>query len=221
MLLPRVTPDTGGGTVILAEMGTNVLVRCAWPHALPPLPCSKAPGHGNFCVQLDTLQARGSWLGGCPVLAACPYPESITPTPACLPACLPAGVCHRERAGGRLQVPRGGGEAVAGGAQGQHKCEEGGLGIKVGKGWLCRSTVQAGCAALQRPLAAQLCRQARLASCWLTAPRLPLQALLLESVDRSTAREVGSKRGVGAGTDSYYEYLIKWVTGLVLGRGVS
>lgn len=51
VLLPRVTPDTGGGTVILAEMGTNVLVRCAWPCALPPLPCPTAPGHGNFCVQ--------------------------------------------------------------------------------------------------------------------------------------------------------------------------
>lgn len=50
------------------------------------------------------------------------------------------------------------------------------------------------------------------------APWLTLQALLLESVDRSTGREVGSKRGVGAGTDSYYEYLIKWVEGLVLGR---
>ena len=36
-----------------------------------------------------------------------------------------------------------------------------------------------------------------------------MQALLLESVERSTAKEVGSKRGVGAGTDSYYEYLIK------------
>ncbi|KAI7835449.1 hypothetical protein COHA_010654 [Chlorella ohadii] len=39
-------------------------------------------------------------------------------------------------------------------------------------------------------------------------------ALLLESVDRSTAKEIGSKRGVGAGTDSYYEYLVKyWVLG--------
>ncbi len=38
------------------------------------------------------------------------------------------------------------------------------------------------------------------------------QALLLESVDRSTAKEIGSKRGVGAGTDSYYEYLVKSVS---------
>ncbi|EFN55104.1 hypothetical protein CHLNCDRAFT_24374 [Chlorella variabilis] len=39
-------------------------------------------------------------------------------------------------------------------------------------------------------------------------------ALLLESVDRQSARESGWVRGVGAGTDSYYEYLIKyWVLG--------
>ena len=45
--------------------------------------------------------------------------------------------------------------------------------------------------------------------------RMPLlQALMLESVDRSTAHEAGSTRGVGAGTDSYYEYLVKyWVLG--------
>lgn len=35
------------------------------------------------------------------------------------------------------------------------------------------------------------------------------QALLLESVDRQTGREAGYKRSVGAGTDSYYEYLLK------------
>ncbi|KAL4857147.1 Mannosyl-oligosaccharide 1 [Chlorella vulgaris] len=39
-------------------------------------------------------------------------------------------------------------------------------------------------------------------------------ALMFEHVDRQTALETGSKRGVGAGTDSYYEYLIKyWVLG--------
>ena len=45
-------------------------------------------------------------------------------------------------------------------------------------------------------------------------PRPSPQALLLESVDRQSARESGWVRGVGAGTDSYYEYLIKyWVLG--------
>lgn len=39
-------------------------------------------------------------------------------------------------------------------------------------------------------------------------------ALMLNSVDRQTGVEQGSTRGVGAGTDSYYEYLIKyWVLG--------
>jgi len=37
---------------------------------------------------------------------------------------------------------------------------------------------------------------------------------MFEHVDRQTALETGSQRGVGAGTDSYYEYLIKyWVSG--------
>ncbi len=35
------------------------------------------------------------------------------------------------------------------------------------------------------------------------------QALLFEAVDRQTGKETGGTRGVGAGTDSYYEYLIK------------
>lgn len=34
-------------------------------------------------------------------------------------------------------------------------------------------------------------------------------ALMMESVDRQTGKEQGWKKGVGAGTDSYYEYLIK------------
>ncbi|KAL4437567.1 hypothetical protein ABPG77_003548 [Micractinium sp. CCAP 211/92] len=39
-------------------------------------------------------------------------------------------------------------------------------------------------------------------------------ALLFEAVDRQTGKETGGTRGVGAGTDSYYEYLIKyWVLG--------
>ena len=36
-----------------------------------------------------------------------------------------------------------------------------------------------------------------------------VQALLFESVDRRSGVESGYTRGVGAGTDSYYEYLIK------------
>lgn len=48
-----------------------------------------------------------------------------------------------------------------------------------------------------------------------TSPTNPSpQALLFESVDRQTGKEQGWSRGVGAGTDSYYEYLIKyWVLG--------
>lgn len=38
----------------------------------------------------------------------------------------------------------------------------------------------------------------------------PVQALLLEAVDRSTGLEVGSRRHISAGTDSYYEYLLKY-----------
>lgn len=34
-------------------------------------------------------------------------------------------------------------------------------------------------------------------------------ALMFESVDRQSGKETGWKKGVGAGTDSYYEYLIK------------
>lgn len=34
-------------------------------------------------------------------------------------------------------------------------------------------------------------------------------ALMMESVDRQSGKEQGWKKGVGAGTDSYYEYLIK------------
>lgn len=36
-----------------------------------------------------------------------------------------------------------------------------------------------------------------------------LKAILYEKVDRETGMETGFTRGVGAGTDSYYEYLIK------------
>lgn len=46
-----------------------------------------------------------------------------------------------------------------------------------------------------------------------------LQALLLERVDRLTGREVGLKRSVGAGSDSYYEYLLKCVLGCVAEAG--
>ena len=38
-----------------------------------------------------------------------------------------------------------------------------------------------------------------------TTAAASIQALMLESVDRSSAHEAGSTRGVGAGTDSYYE----------------
>lgn len=45
------------------------------------------------------------------------------------------------------------------------------------------------------------------------------KALLMESVDRLTGREVGLKRSVGAGSDSYYEYLLKCVCGCVAEAG--
>lgn len=136
-MLPRVSPDGGGGTVILAEMGTNVLefatisritgvptyreqaekgmraVHAANPNVSAPAACFGCQGCEGCC----SLSTRSS--SSQPWPAAAGHQAARLSAPACCPACA--------------------------------------------------------------------------------------QALLLEAVDRQTGRETGSTRGVGAGTDSYYE----------------
>lgn len=145
--LPRVTPDGGHGSVILAEMGTNVLEFATVSRITGDSKYRLAAEKGLRAVHAANANVRAGgwvlWVGGAG--------QTVT-------------------SGGRL------GEAVAVGP------------AKPPMACMCR-----------------LDRRDRLPR----LPSCPMQALMLESVDRQTGKETGYKRGVGAGTDSYYEYLIK------------
>jgi mannosyl-oligosaccharide alpha-1,2-mannosidase len=146
--LPRVQPDGGYGSIILAEMGSNVLEFASVSRITGVAKYREMAEKGLRAVHAANKNVRALCVCGC----MGPMDGSIY-LPACMPACLTPG----------------------------RKCV----------GLLLVLT--------QRH----------------AAPPVPcLQALLFESVDRQTAKEQGWSRGVGAGTDSYYEYLIKyWVLG--------